>query len=223
MTSKSPGVLSLVLIPALVSLVVTVLRLVGELNGWNATLFGNAAPGTKTAQGLFGISLLIPIFGFWFGLRLRTLTDQPASVGRSALILLIGVGVMIGGMWALAKADLVAFPKEEQPVVAKGFGYMLGLMAVSAGVAVAAWPRLGLTLLVYAVLARIPVIVITWLAVDGAWDTHYAKPAPGLLPPEGVGTFAFLAMPQYTFWIVVTMLFGGLFGCFGAMCKRSKN
>ncbi len=223
MSDKPASLWNLVLIPAAISLVVTIVRLIGEIQGWNETLFGNAAPGGKAAQGLFGISWLILVFGFWFGWRLRRLHDEPAHAGKAALRVAIGSVVLIGGMFALGAADLISFPNEESPAEAKGFAYMLGLLAIAGIVTFTAWPRLATTLILYGLLARIPVVVITYIALDHEdWNTHYTKLPAGTLLPEGVSKFQFLAMPQVTFWIVATMLFGGLMGCLGAALARRR-
>ncbi len=224
MTDKAPGTWSLVAIPAAISLLVTILRLCGELNGWNATLFGNAAPGSSTPQGLLGISWLIPVFGFWFGWRLRSLHGEPAHAGKAALRCAIGAVVMVGGMMALGAAGLVTFPDENAPAEAKGFAYVLGVVALAGIVILTAWPRLAVTLIVYGLLARIPVVVITWVALGQEdWNTHYTQLPAGTLLPEGVSKFAFLALPQVTFWIVGTMMIGGLFGCLGAALRRRRG
>ena len=72
-------------------------------------------------------------------------------------------------------------------------------------------------------LARIPVIVVTFLAVANDWDTHYDKLPPDFAVPEGSSKAVFLSMPQATFWIAFTMLVGGLFGCLGATLARRKG
>lgn len=224
MANKSPGILSLVLIPALISLAVCVLRLVGELNGWNPTFFGNAAPGAEEAPGIVGISWLILPFGAWFGLRLRALHGEPAHLGKTALRFFIAFVVMAGGMFALDALDLIAMPDPKEPAEARGFGYMLALLGAAAAIALFAWPRLAITLCVYALLARLPVVAITWFALgQEEWDTHYTKLPAGTLLPEGVSKFSFLALPQVTFWVAITMVVGGLCGCLGAALKRRSS
>jgi hypothetical protein len=214
---------SLVLGPAVISAIVTVVRLAGEVMGWNPTLFGNAGPGGSDQQGWFGISWLIPIFGFWFGMRLRAMHGEPPHAGKALLVLVLAAAVFAGGMWGLGAAGLTVFPDAENPGEAKGFEYMLGLMALCALIALLAWPRLGRTLFVYAILARIPVVAVTYLALQKDWDTHYTKLPAGMTLPEGVSKFAFLAMPQMTFWIGLTMIAGGIFGCIGAGLTRKSR
>jgi hypothetical protein len=222
MADKAPGILSLVLVPALLSLLVSVLRLVGELQGWNPTLFGNVAPGQEGPQGLIGISWLIPVFGLWFGFKLRSATGQPAHAGKSALRFAIGAIVLVGGVAGLMAAGLIVMPKADAPAAPAGLGYSLALVVLAAVIMFTAWFRLALSLFVYAWLARIPVLAITWLGVENDWNTHYTRLPVGTVLPAGTSKFMFLAMPQMTFWIVTTLGLGGLCGCLGAALGRRK-
>ena len=223
MTAKSPGIGSLVLVPALITLVVTILRLVGELQGWNQMLFNNGAPGPETPPALFGIFALVPIFGAWFGWRLRRTTGGPAHAGKAALLFAAGMGVLVGLYMAAEAVGLVVMPTKEAPGVPDGMLWVLGILILSCVVAFIAWPRLTSTLFVYAVLARIPVIAITFVAVEKNWDTHYTKLPAEFALPTGESKAMFLSIPQCTFWIAFTMLVGGLFGCLGAALTRRKD
>ncbi|MFT7535997.1 MAG: hypothetical protein ACI85K_001950 [Hyphomicrobiaceae bacterium] len=221
--NKSTGVWSMVLVPAVISLAVTILRLVGELQGWNDQFFSNVAPGGDGKPGWVGIGWLMPIFGFWFGRKLRLQTGGPASLGKAALRFLIGAAVLIGGFAACIGLGLMVMPSEQAPGQPSGLLYALALALGSAIIMFTAWPRLAATLLLYGILARIPVIVITWLAVENAWGSHHTKLAPGtVLVAEG-DRLMYLLMPQMTIWIVATIMVGGLFGCLGAKLTKSKS
>lgn len=221
MSDKPVGVWSLVLVPAAITLVVSIVRLVGELQGWSEMLFNSSAPGAKEQQaGLVGIGWLIPVFGCWFGWKLRRATGGPEHAGKAALRFAIGGAVMVGGFFALSASGLVVMPTPEAPGQPSGLGYSLALVALAAIVMVTAWPRLATALVVYGVLARIPVIVITYIALQQGWQTHHTKLPPGNELPDGTSPFLFLALPQMTFWIVTTLLGGGLFGCLGAALAR---
>jgi hypothetical protein len=222
MANRAPSAWSLVLIPAIVSLVVSILRRVGELNGWNDTLFSNAAPGPEQKPGLVGIAWLVPIFGFWFGFALKRRGAGPAHAGKAALRFAIGLGVMIGGFMLLMASGLIVMPEVKAPGTPTGLGYSLILVVFAMGVMFTAWPRLGWTLVLYGLLARIPVVVITYLALERGWDTHHTKLPAGTVLPEGTTPFMFLALPQLTFWIVFTMGIGGLAGCLGAALARRE-
>ncbi len=70
----SPG--KLILVPAVITLAITLLRLVGELQGWSPGLFSRAAGG---GGALVGISWLVPIFGAWFGWKLAKAGGAPGQ------------------------------------------------------------------------------------------------------------------------------------------------
>lgn len=213
MQSSRPGVWSLVAVAAVLTLLVTVTRLVGEMQGWNPALFGTAAGGAGT---LVGISWLVPLFGLWFGWRLRR-TGADVRWGRAAVLYLLGVGVFAGGVFGSVQLGWLKFPTVEHPGEAEGMRYFLGTMLVAALVGLVAWPRLSIVLLVYGLLARIPVVAVTWLAVHNKWDTHYAKLGPGLTASSLDDAFYKLSLAQVTFWIFTfTLLVGGVFGCLGA-------
>ncbi len=224
MDNKAPGILSLVLVPAIITLIVSVLRLVGELQGWGNPLVDNHAPGHED-QGLalLGASWLIFIFGLWFGLKIRKSTGEPAHIGKTALKLVLAFAITMGGFFLFQSMGLIVQPSAEEPGEMQGLVYMMGLLAVSAVITLIAWPRLAITLLVYGLLARIPVVVITYLAWgNDEWDTHYTKLPAGVVA-EGNDALMALIMPQLTVWIVFTMMAGGLLGCLGAVIAGKKS
>lgn len=225
MSDKAPSPLSLVLIPAILTLIVSVVRLVGEINGWSPALFARDAGGSsEDVPGLLGIAFLAPIFGFWFGLRLRRATGQPAALRRAAMLSVAGLFAFAGGVALLIGLELIAMPDPTAPKEPKGTEYLLGVIAVALALMFAAWPRLALTTLVYALLARIPVVAITWLALQYPdWNTHYTKIPDGLLVPAGQSQLAFLVMPQLTVWIAYTVVLGGIFGLLGAALGKPRR
>ena len=85
----------LVLIPGLITLGVTILRLVGELQNWSSLLF-NPAPGGGGA--LIGIVWLVPIFGIYFALKLAAAGERPASLAKAAGLAFLGLVVVAGGV-----------------------------------------------------------------------------------------------------------------------------
>jgi hypothetical protein len=58
--NDTPRLGRLLLVPALITLAVTVVRLVGELMRWNPTFFSREAGG---AGAIVGIVWLVPVFG----------------------------------------------------------------------------------------------------------------------------------------------------------------
>lgn len=223
MANSPRGIWSLVLVPALLSLVVTIVRLVGEWNGWNDALFNNAGPDPKQQQGLFGITVLIPVFGFWFGWRLRRDTGAPAHAGKAALIYLVGPALLAGGFGAALGLGWITLPSDGQPGVPTGLPWALGILGVAIAAMFAAWPRLSATLFLYALLARLPVVAITFVAVAKGWGTHYEKLPPNFVLPPDADKALFLSMPQLTFWPFVTVFVGGLCGCLAAALARKKG
>ena len=74
----------LVLVPTLLTLAVTVLRLLGELRGSHGPWFDKDS-------GIVGITWLPPIFGFYFALKLWRRGERPQRVGRAFALGLLGV------------------------------------------------------------------------------------------------------------------------------------
>lgn len=198
----------LILIPALITLAVTVLRLVGELQQWSSTLFNREAGG---GGALIGIVWLIPIFGIYFALKLARAGEGPGRIARGlglcvlafVVMVLSGVGATAAGLDPNSRATLVVF------VVAA---------IVSGLIAFKAWPALGRVLLVYGVAARVPVAIIMLVAILGQWGTHYDVPPspefPAMAPVEL--WFWIGLIPQMTIWISFTLLMGTLFGLLAA-------
>ncbi len=221
MSTSKVSLWSLVFVPAILTLLVTVVRLVGELQGWSSTLFSAEAGGGGS---LIGISWLVPVFGLWFGSKLRRTTGEPVKLTKSLLIYLAALAVFAGGMFALVQLDLIQLPSEEKPGKFGGMPYMLTVMGLAAIVSLFAWPRLTLALMVYGVLARLPVVVVTYFDVYRGWDTHYGKLPPGALVDGSDERFQALIMAQVSFWpFVYTAVIGGIFGCIGASLAGKKR
>jgi hypothetical protein len=193
----------LILVPALITLAVTLLRLVGELLQWSPTLFSKAAGG---GGAIVGIAWLVPVFGVYFALKLAAAGERPTAVGTAigyavlgiALVPVAGVGASQLGIDQQSPAMLGVF------VVAALLGAYVAFMG---------WPGLGRVLLAYGLAARVPVVVVMLLAMLGNWGTHSDAPPPGF-PEMGVFAKWFLigVVPQLTIWIWFTMALGALLG-----------
>jgi hypothetical protein len=198
---ESLPIKSLIMGPALVTLAVTLLRLVGELQNWSPRFFSREPGG---AGAVVGIVWLAPLFGIYFAMKLARLAP-PASTGKAlgnaALGTVVGIAIAFGG-GALLKGNQTL-----QFLVGVG-GVILGAVIAYRG-----WPALGKTLLAYGLAARIPVIIVMLVAMIANWGTHYDA-----LPPNfpAMGTFAkwFMAgvIPQLFAWIPFTIFSGALFG-----------
>ena len=82
------SVRQLILVPALIALSITVIRLVGELGGGPSVLFNTAAGG---AGALVGIVWLVPIFGGYFAVKLARGGHGPESAGKVVGYSLLGL------------------------------------------------------------------------------------------------------------------------------------
>ena len=202
----------LILVPAIITLVVTLLRLTGELQGWSPRLF-SPEPGGGGA--LFGIWLLVPVFGVYFALKLARAGQAPQSGWRVALRAIISLAV-IAGIIALT-LSVVSNPIVLIPI--------LGVLALGAAVFLMrkTWPALYSTLVSYGLAARIPVVVIMFFAIMGNWGTHYDSPSPDF-PETGPFVEWLLTglVPQLTFWIAFTIIIGMLFGGVAAALKSAR-
>lgn len=191
----------LVFIPALITLGVTLLRLTGELLEGPQLLFGSQAGG---GGALIGIVWLVPIFGIYFSRRLAAAGMRPESLGAAWGRLLLAIVLFVALAFAMASLE-PAFP---WPFLAIGT-VSLAVM----GIVMPGWRDMGRTLVVYGLAARIPVVIITALALAFSWDTHYNAPAPGVPELGAVAKFFWIGvLPQLTFWIAFTVVVGMLFG-----------
>ncbi|MFY9555922.1 MAG: hypothetical protein WAV20_13285 [Blastocatellia bacterium] len=212
---RQPGTLQLITMPALITLAITILRLVGERRGWSRVWF-NPDPGGGLAP--IGIVWLVPIFGVYFAMKLANAGDGPSGAGRAVLFAFLGICVVVVGF-------VLAFALSQPGLL--GAQVAVGLAAIIAIILqYRAWPALFKALLAYAFAARIPVTIIMFFAIRGNWGTHYDGPPPGF--PADMHWFPkFLligAMPQLVFWIAFTVIFGTLFGAIAfAIVNRGKQ
>jgi len=189
-----------VLVPAVATLGVTLLRLTGELLGWSTTLFGDSGGGAA----IVGIVWLVPVFGGYFACSLaaRGPTPRPAGVvghalGAASLVVASGA---IGGL-------LLKLPQVGQ------VGVVMLAAAAGAWVAYRGFPALGRTLLLYGVAARVPVIIVMLVAILSSWHTHYNAPPPALRDLAALPKwFLISVIPQTFLWIPFTMIVGAFFG-----------
>jgi hypothetical protein len=238
--TKSTSTLSLIAIPALISLGVTILRLVGELQHWPAPWFSETigrvaslSPGelpdcrtpwfNPVAHGegaIIGITWLPIIFGPYFALKLRAGAGGPSSRGKSIGFALLGLAVLFPAMaWAQftfsypSIKTLVAFVAVLAAALIPGIG----------------WRALAKTLLVYALAAGIPGLIVMYCAMRGngghGWGTHYDAVSPIFARlPLATKFFYEAFVPQMTLWIGWTVVVGSVFGAvLAALVPRGKQ
>ena len=211
MTDSNSGLLRQIKVPALITLAVTAARLIGELLDGSELLFGSSGGGGLS---LVGIAWLIPVVGFWFGYRYTEDghgPDQPGSVLMSA-----GLSIAVAVVATILLNVLIA------PVPPMSIVYTCACAAGASLLMLPAWPRVFFALFLYGLAARIPVIVITFVAVRVWPTTHYARAPAGLEggPNELAG---WLSLAQLGVWVPATIVLGGLAASLGAMFSSRRR
>jgi len=201
--TKRTSIAQLIAIPAIITLAITLVRLIGEMQGWSKVWF-NPNPGGGGA--LIGIVWLVPLFGIYFAIKLSNAGEGPAGAGRAVLFAVVGIIIVVAGFAAAFKVSQPGLPVAQ---------LLLGIAAVVATVLqYRIWPALAKTLLAYGFAARIPVAIIMFFAIRGNWGTHYDGPPPGF--PADITWFPKFVLigllPQLVFWIAFTVIVGILFG-----------
>jgi len=202
----------LILVPSLITLLITLLRITGELQHWSPTLFNSSAGG---GGALIGITWLVLVFGVYFALRLASDGNGPASAGRSIGMAVLGLVVMACGGF-VAAAPQVNLPGK----------LAIGLLLFAAATALqfVTWPALSKVLLAYGYAARIPLIILTFFAIRGNWGTHYDALPPGFPETSFWTRYVQTALvPQLIFWIAFTVVVGTLFGSIAAAIRFRQD
>jgi hypothetical protein len=198
----------LILIPAVITLAITILRLVGELERWSKVWF-NPEQGGFLA--VVGIVWLAPVFGIYFALKLSGAGQGPPSAGRAAGYAALGFLVLALGFYLF------------QHVMRSlaGILVMWTLAAAGAALQFPAWRALFRVLIAYAYAARIPVAIVMFFATRANWESHYNAAEPGNSPLESYVLFGFF--PQLVWWVSFTIIAGALFGSIAvALVNRRK-
>ena len=191
----------LIVVPAVITLAVTLLRLIGELQRWSPKFFSREAGG---ALAIVGIVWLVPIFGIYFAIRLSQAGQGPKSRGRAigfAVAALLTGAVLVFAISSLS-TNIVA------TIVLANLASFIPLWIAYRG-----WPELGKVEAVYGLAARIPVALLMFVAMAANWGTHYELGPPGFpemsLVPKW---FTMGLLPQLSAWIAFTVIVGSLFG-----------
>jgi len=216
--TKPMSITSLIAIPALITLGVTILRLVGEIQNWPKPWFSAAAGG---GAAIVGISWLPIIFGPYFALKLAGAGDGPSSRGKAIGFAFLGLAVLVAGVVILGLVTALHHPGLT-PI-----GYLVALLA--AFIPGVGWRSLGNALLAYAFAARIPVTIVMFLAMRGngghGWGTHYDAVPPNYHFPSFAAKFLYTGVfPQLGFWIGWTVVVGAIIGTIvAALAQRGKQ
>ena len=207
------NIAQLIFIPSVITLAVTLLRLVGELQNWPSALFSREPGGGGS---IIGITWLALVFGVYFALKLSRAGDTPQSPGRVIGFALLGlVLTFVGGFLGFGLE--ARFPGK----------LVVGLALIVAGAVIPffGWKTLSKVLLVYGYAARIPVLIVMYFAMKRDWKTHYDA-----LPPNFPANLSFwdkffqtAVVPQMVMWIAFTIIMGSLFGGIAiAVARRNK-
>ena len=199
----------LILVPALITLAVTMVRLAGEIERWPETLFNRTMGGS-----LIAITWLAPVVGIYFALRLVKSGSPPQSYLRAIKYVLLGVIVLVVCAYI---PSLLGIQHGFYDRLIYGWSFFV----LAALLTMRGWPELFKTLLAYAFAARIPVAIIMFFAMRGGWGTHYDAVPPSLPAMGFVAKYLWLGFfPQLTLWVAFTILAGMLFGTIAAGIAR---
>lgn len=215
MTEQRSGsalsVTRLILVPGLITLAVTILRVVGELQGWSRLWFNPEQGGPWS---IVGIVWLVPVFGIYFALKLEGAGQGPPSVPRA-----IGFAILGAMLFALG---FFLFQKVFRSF--SGIVLMWTLAAAGAALQFAAWRGLFKVLIAYGYAARIPVAIVMFLATQADWKSHYSALAFPVSEMSRLAQyFLFGFVPQLVWWVSFTIVVGSLFGSVAALFHRGSQ
>jgi hypothetical protein len=214
--AKALRVTRLIAIPTVITLAVTILRLVGELKHWPTPWFSSAAGG---GAAIVGIAWLPLIFGPYFALKLAAAGEGPAVAWKAIVFAFLGLlAFFVAGM-------LISLAMRHSPVLV----LVAFLLTLAAGlVPLIGWSSLARVLFAYAFAARLPVLIVMYYAMSAnGWaglGTHYDAVNPMLAHLSPMRKFVDAAiLPQMTLWIGWTVILGAIVGSItAAVVRRGK-
>src|SRR5208337_4432350 len=136
-SESSLDIRGLILVPAVITLGLTVLRLAGELQHWSPRFFSAAAGG---GGAIIGISWLPFLFGPYFAVKLASSGHGASSVWKTFALSLLGMAIMVAGGF-VGFAPQIKFPGRE----------ILGILLMVLGptLVTLGWPALFKVLVAY--------------------------------------------------------------------------
>ena len=204
MNTRLP-VLRLLFWPSLVTALISVLRLVAEVNGWLTNVSGGRLLP-------LGITWCIFVFGAWFGRALATAGNRPQV--RLAFVWALLALLLVMTTVAQEFGPLVGGDQSDETFTAVRTAVLTGagVATISAVAMFFVWSRLAWLMLLYALPARALVIALTWLAKTQEWDTHYTKFGPPGIERDLPTTMVSACIAQFGFWVPLTIVGGTLAG-----------
>lgn len=201
----------LILVPALISLGVTTLRLAGELQHWPKPLVNNAVCG----KAILGVIWLVPVFAVYFAFRLSGLGNAPRRLRQAMGFAALGLILKLGGTLVMETAGM-RYPSR--------LGINLALTVTGLILSGISWPALFRVLLTYGYASRIPIVVVQFLAMREHWGTHYDALDPGFPPIGFWPTFIRVSVvPNVFFMEAYTVIAGAVFGSIALALIRWKR
>lgn len=208
-----PSTSHLILVPSILTLAVTALRLYLQLEGQISSRSG----GSFSFLGITWLGLLVAV---WFGARLGQAGARPRTRAHALVVLLLLAAVMASVALQFAGIDRAdqsdAAYRDLRGVVLRCV--LVGVLC--GGVCIWMWPRLGLSLLAYALLARLGVLAVTWWAKTSGWDTHYTKFGPAGIERDLGETMFAASVAQLGFWVPFTVVSGSVAAWVGVLAVR---
>ncbi len=214
METEKTSITRLVLVPGIITLAVTILRVVGELQEWPAILFSRSAGG---GGAIVGISWLAFVFAVYFAVKLQRGGQGIQSSGKAIGLTVLALVILVASVFVpfLGMGGTMVFRLS----ILGAVGAILSVAAII--VMRQAWPAYWNVMLAYALVARIPVIVVYFLAFQGSWNTHYDA-IPPEVTVEGSRFILLGLLPQLFLWVPLTMIFCGLFGVLSAAILKRR-
>ena len=209
--------LRLVSVPAIITLAVTILRLVGEFQHWPEAWFSTGTGGIvpRGNSWIIGITWLAAVFGVYFAVRLARAGMQPKSFVRALSFATLGIAVFLvyrPFVEFICNLLQISFPH-----------YLIFIWAswlLAGAIQYLAWPELFKALFIYAYAARIPVAAIMLFAMLGNWGTHYDY-AGTQIPLYGLSRYLWLGFfPQLLGWVGFTITLGSVAGIFAILLVK---
>ena len=199
----------LILLPGVVTLAVTLLRLAGELQHWSKTWFNPEQGGFLS---VVGIVWLAPVFGAYFALKLSGAGQGTAHLGHAIAHAILGAILLVAGFYLFNGGVIRGL---------RGVIVMWALAALGGILQWRTWRSLFRVLLAYSYAARIPVAIVMALATWAGWQSHYSAAVPGESKLEMYVLAAFI--PQLVWWVSFTIVVGSLFGTLATAMVRGRR
>ena len=199
----------LILLPGVITLAVTLLRLAGELQHWSKTWFNPEQGGFLS---VVGIVWLAPVFGAYFALKLSGAGQGTAHLGHAIAHAILGAILLVAGFYLFNGGVIRGL---------RGVIVMWALAALGGILQWRTWRSLFRVLLAYSYAARIPVAIVMALATWAGWQSHYSAAVPGESKLEMYVLAAFI--PQLVWWVSFTIVVGSLFGTLATAMVRGRR